>query len=96
MTMKKGFAWGLLAGLGSWLLLNSYIVYAPAPESARNLVASVASVMFILSVVVAIVGILRGKSSLGTTTDGFIYGFTAVFDVLYILRELQLGYLPLP
>lgn len=96
MTLKNGFAGGFIVGFGSWLYLNGYLVFASAPTSAKNLVIAVASLMFILSVVITIVGVLRGKSTLGTTVDGFIYGFTAIFDVLYILRELQLGYLPAP
>ena len=96
MTMKEGFTVGLSAGFVCWLISSGYIVFNSAPLMAKGLAIFLAAIMFILSVAVAITSVVIGHAVFDTTGDGFIYGFTVTFDILYILTQLQLGNLPLP
>ena len=96
MTTQYGFALGLIGGFLSWLVLNGYIAFNPEMAIVKGLVTLVAFMMFILSVGVTIGSIAMRHSVFGTTEDGFIYGFTVAFDILYILTQFSLGNLPLP
>jgi hypothetical protein len=94
--MQFGFVMGLMGGFFSWLVLHGYIALNPAMTLVKGLVTLLAFVMFILTVSVTIGSIARRKAVFSPTKDGFIYGFTVAFDILYILTQLYLGKLPLP
>jgi hypothetical protein len=96
VTSKTGFSWGLIAGFVGWLFFSGALTFIPAPMLMRVLVAVLAFTMFIFSVAITIASTARGKAVFDTTTDGFIYGFTVAFDILYIITQLSLGNLPLP
>ena len=63
---------------------------------AKVLVTLLAVAAFLFAVLLTIANISRRKAVFGTTVDGFIYGFAAAFDILYIIRQMYLGVLPLP
>jgi hypothetical protein len=96
MTYKLGLKIGLGCGFATWLVSHGYIAFTPAPEMAKNFVVFLGAFFFLLSVILGILYGVRGKASLGTTGDGFVYGFMAAFDILYVLTQLYLGKLPLP
>jgi hypothetical protein len=96
MTQKQGLAAGSVIGALAWLILNGYIVFAPALTMFKALVGVIAGSIFILSIIVFVVSTMRGKAVFGTTGDYFLYGFTAVFDVLFIVINFYHGILPIP
>lgn len=96
MTMQFGFVLGLIGGFLSWLVLNGYIILNPTLTIVKVFVILLAFAMFFLTVIVTIGSIWKRHSVFGTTQDGFIYGFTVAFDILYILKQFSLGNLPLP
>jgi hypothetical protein len=100
MTMKQGFAVGLFFGAVAFYFLYGNIIFTLAPALARGFVLFIAILVFpILSFVVGIWSTLAGHAILGTTTNGFLYGFTTAFDapyVLYLFLQFSQGNLPSP
>ncbi len=86
MTYKGGFVDGFVIGFFALFLLNSHTIY---PESAIPFVALAdflaVIVAPVLSIFIGISTALRGKHVFSTTTDGAIYGFTAILDVVSLL-----------
>jgi hypothetical protein len=97
MTYKNGFLGGLGTGFFAWLISEGVLVFAPNPTLIKNLVFFIAGLFFVLTVILGVAWVLRNKSSgLGTTGDGFVYGFTTVFDILYIVTSFLEGKMPSP
>ena len=96
MTMKSGLRGGAVAGLLGWLVINGYLTFTPAPLALKELVELLAFGMLILSIIAFVASAIQGSEFFGTTGDGVIYGFTLVFDILYVLTQLYSGHLPLP
>jgi hypothetical protein len=96
MTYKLGLKIGLGFGFIAWLVFHGYVTFTPTLEIVKNLVVFLVAYLFVVSVILGILWGVRGKATLGTTGDGFVYGFMAIFDILYVLTQLYLGKLPLP
>lgn len=94
--MQFGFVLGLMGGFLTWLVLNGYVILNPALTMVKGWATIFAFVIFVVAVGVQIGSIIKGKAFFSTTKDGFVYGFTAAFDILYIFTQLSLGNLPLP
>jgi len=96
LTYKNGLVIGLVAGFIAWLLINGYLIFAPAPRITVNVTRLLASVFFVLALVFAFGSAYRRRSFVHPTVDGFVYGMVSVFDLIYVGNELLLGRLPLP
>lgn len=94
MTYKNGALAGFGAGFVALLFLQGYIVFTPNPQLVKNLLLVIGAGAFAASVVLGILYVFRGKATLGTTVDGFIYGFMVIFDILYLFISLIHGNLP--
>jgi hypothetical protein len=95
MTYKNGFYIGLGVGFVIWLITEGILAFTPNPEMAKNS----ATVIFILftavSIILGITWVFTGHASpLKTTGDGFFYGFTTVFDILYFAIPILHGQIP--
>lgn len=85
MTYKNGFAGGLVVGFMTFLFLNGNIEITPASLSAIAFVDLIAVLATIASFFIGIGTVIVGHAIPNTTVDGFIYGFTVIFDAPYIL-----------
>jgi hypothetical protein len=94
MTYKNGFAVGAVLGLVSWFYFHGFIPFVPVLFFFKFLIFVVGATFFVLSVVLAFVTAFRRKAVFGTSVDGFVYGFTAIFDLLYISYQFYLGNFP--
>ncbi len=98
MTMKNGFIVGIVVGFIAFLFLHGNTEITRDP--LVMFIAIFAIVLFpIISFCIGIASALQGHSVFGTTTDGFIYGFTAALDAPYIVNliiQFLNGNLPLP
>ena len=95
MTYKNGFLAGLGFGFFAWLILQGVIVFTPNPLLVRDLVYFIGAIFFVSSVILGIEWAIKGKASfLKTTGDGFVYGFTTAFDVLFIVVHIIQGQMP--
>jgi hypothetical protein len=85
VTLIKGFTAGLILGFAAIMFRYGKGL---ASDTTINTVIFFGGIITILSVAAAFLTVYRGKSTFGTTGDGFLYGFAGMFDVLYIMADL--------
>jgi hypothetical protein len=94
MTFKNGFKFGIVFGFIA-LLIEISPNFASTP--LLLLTKIVAGAFFILTLCVSVYNAMYRKASwFGTTGDGFIVGFTIIFDIIVLARELLTGHWPDP
>ena len=85
LTGQFGFVIGAMAGLAVYFVSIGQITFNPAPSNmvnnAKNLIRTVAIASTILTFLVY----ARKKSFFSTTIDGFIFGFTAIIDLIGLM-----------
>lgn len=91
MTFKNGFIIGLAGGGLTWLICNGIFVFTPAPDLAKNMALYIFSALIIISFLVGLASLFMGRSALGTTGNGIVFGFTTVYDGLYIAIQFASG-----
>lgn len=96
MAYKNGFIIGLVVGLLAYLWASGIITVSALAVQPSGQIDIIASILGLLSVVLAVISAFRGHSTLGTTGDGFVYGFTIGFDALTIISYVYAGQLPPP
>lgn len=96
MTYKNGLIVGAILGFGAWAFVHGRAIFVPAPELAAGLLGTWAAIFVVLAIVMVFISAWRRRSVFSPTVDGFIYGFVAIFDLLWAIGELGSGYLPVP
>lgn len=91
MTYKNGLIIGASVGFVIWLICNGILAFTPAPEMGHKVALVIFSFMLVMSFIVGVGSALKGSAVFKTTGDGFFFGFTAVFDGLYILIQFATG-----
>jgi hypothetical protein len=91
LTAKEGFIYGLISGIFCYVILFIWTRFSP-------LIGIVASYFFAVLVFVSlalpVAGLFKGKEVLGTTISGAVFGFTAFYQIAYIITTIWQGNLP--
>jgi hypothetical protein len=95
MTLKQGFKAGALLGIIAWILMNgvSDIIIPGVPFIYVRVLATV---VFLLSILLTIASVFQRRAVFGTSIAGLIFGFATVFDIIYVINQMMIGQLPLP
>jgi hypothetical protein len=91
MTQLKGFGYGV--GIGAIALI---VRYSPALSTSPAVPAAMffGGIMVILAAILGFLQVFRRKSTFSPAADGFIYGFTGLFNILIVAADLMTGNWP--
>jgi hypothetical protein len=94
MTARDGFVIGMSIGLASWFCLNLLPRFIVFPKAIPIIASYLFAFLVFVALALPIISLLRGKEVLGTTIGGGVFGFTAFYQVMYILASIFQGNLP--
>jgi len=85
--------WLIVGGLigGAAKVVLSLQIETLEQEMIFQICAGISSAFTLLSVVIGITSIFTNKALLTEKVDMTILGFTALFDILYILQQISRG-----
>ena len=94
MTARDGFIIGMASGLVSWFCLNILPHFIVFPEVITIFATYLFAFLVFVALALPIASLLGEKEVLGTTIGGGVFGFTAFYQIMYILFSILLGKLP--
>lgn len=91
MTQQKGFAYGI--AVGAIALIIRYVPIL-SQSIAMPGILFFGGLMVILGAILGFLQVFRRKSTFSPKVDGFIYGFTGLFNILIVAADLMTGNWP--
>lgn len=92
MTRKEGAIFGSVIGFGCILFLKYVQISTTSQAETIGIIIAIVTIALIGGTFVGFLSLFRTQNLLGSTTrDGFLLGFSSVFDITQVVISIATG-----